>query len=264
MIHSSKRSQTTIFIILAILITIAIIIFSFVQTTTKKQDLGREYFEQQGLNPSIINIQNFIVDCLEETSKDSLVRIGIQGGYNNKPDYYFDMEWAFIPYYYHEGLILNPSKSKIEEELSSYINDNIESCIDEIKFQNFQLSYSQPTTKTEIKPSEAKFTSQLSFKIEHEGNTIDFELNQHTITINSPLNEILEVSDFITESHKQDPNLMCINCIAELAKERELYVDFIAIEQDTTLVMIIENRTMPEPYLFEFLNKYDLDKTQNG
>jgi len=78
--------------------------------------------------------------------------------------------------------------------------------------------------------------------------------------MNSSLNEIIEVADFITESHTSNPDLMCINCITELAKERKLYVDFIAFEEDTTLVMILENRTMEQPYVFEFLNKYTGDE----
>lgn len=251
-----KSAQATIFIILAILILIIVIVI-FIKTSSQKQDIGRKYFEQKGLQPSINNIQNFIVDCLEETSKQAITTIGIQGGYFNKPDYYFDMEWAFIPYYYYQGLIIMPEKTKIENELSSYINSNIESCIDEIKFQNFQLTYSKPNTKTSINKGYTSFATQLPVKIEHGGNTIDFNLDQHITTINSSLYEIIEVADYITNSHKENPELMCINCIAELAKEKQLYVDFIAIEKDTALVMILENRTMEEPYIFQFMNKYN-------
>ena len=251
-----KSAQITIFIILAILILVIIIVI-FIKTSSQKQNIGRKYFEQEGLQPSIINIQNFIVDCLEETSKQAIITIGIQGGYSNKPDYYFDMEWAFIPYYYYQGLILMPEKTKIESELSSYVNSNIESCIDEIKFKNFLLTYSKPITKITINKGYTLFTTQLPVKIEHERNTIDFNLDQHSISINSSLYEIIEVADYITNSHKENPELMCINCITELARERQLYVDFIAIEKDTALVMILENRTMETPYIFQFLNKYE-------
>ena len=151
-----------------------------------------------------------------------------------------------------------PTKLTIQKELSSYVDENIESCLNDINFQNFQLRYSQPKTKATIKPSSLTFNTNLPVIIEHEGNTINFDLNQHPVTLNSSLSEILEITDFITESHKQDPNMICINCVAELAKERNLYVDFIAFQEDTTLVMILENRTMEEPYLFEFLNKYEL------
>ncbi len=254
----SKTSQTTIFIILAIMI-LTIAIFFYVKTYSQKQDLGREYFEKNRLQPSIKNIQNFIIDCHEETSKQSLITIGIQGGYFNKPKYYFDMKNNFIPYYYYEGQILMPSKTIIENELSNYIDNNIESCLDKIRFQNFQLEYSKPKTETMIAPGKATFTTNLPVKIKHEENKIDFELDKYPLELNSSLYEIIEVSEYITNSHKENPELMCVNCIAEMSKERQLYVDFIAFQDDTTLVMLLENRTMSEPYIFEFLNKYKIE-----
>jgi len=252
MIQLSKRSQTTVFIVLSILIVISIIIFFSVKQSSTKENLGRKYFEQQGLTPSINNIQDFIVDCLEITSKDSLVTIGIQGGYHNKPEYYFDIEWAFIPYYYYQGLLLMPTKQTIETQLSLYVDEKIESCLNQINFQNFKLEYQKPKTKTSILPLEATFNTNLPITIDHKGEVTNFQLNDHPITLESSLNEIIEVAEFITESHTSDPDLMCINCILELAKERELVVDFISFSEDTTLVMILENRTMEEPYIFEF------------
>lgn len=249
-----KKGQTTIFIILTIVIVIIIALFFFLRGTT--EDRGRDYFVEQGLQPSINNVQNFIVDCLETNAKDALIKIGIQGGYFNKPSNFFDMQWAFIPYYYDQGTFLQPTQQQIETGLSDYVDSNMEKCLSKIEFQNLELKYQASSTKATIQPSFVRFTSELPTIIEHEGNTVTFDLDQHPVAINSSLKEIIEVATFITNSHKENPDLMCINCITELAKERKLYVDFIAFEEDTTLVMILENRTMEHPYIFEFLNRY--------
>ena len=252
-----KKGQTTIIIILAIVIIIIIAVFFFLKGTT--EDRGRDYFIEQGLQPSINNVQNFIVDCLETNAKDALIKIGIQGGYFNKPSNFFDMQWAFIPYYYDQGTFLQPTQQQIETELSNYVDSNMEKCLSKIEFQNIELRYQPSSTKATIQPSFVRFTSELPTVIEHEGNTVTFDLDQHPVVINSSLKEIIEVATFITNSHKENPDLMCINCITELAKERKLYVDFIAFEEDTTLVMILENRTMEHPYIFEFLNRYNIN-----
>ena len=252
-----KKGQTTIFIILAIVIIIIIAVFFFLKDTT--EDRGRDYFVEQGLQPSINNVQNFIVDCLETNAKDALIKIGIQGGYFNKPSNFFDMQWAFIPYYYDQGTFLQPTQQQIETELSNYVDSNMEKCLSKIEFQNLELKYQASSTKATIQPSFVRFTSELPTVIEYEGNTVTFDLDQHPVAINSSLKEIIEVATFITNSHKENPDLMCINCITELAKERKLYVDFIAFEEDTTLVMILENRTMEHPYIFEFLNRYNIN-----
>ena len=122
-----KKGQVTIFIILAIVFVTIIGLILFINSGAEKERQGREYFKQQGIKPSLANIQDFIVECHEEVSRTGLKRIGIQGGYHKRPDYYFDMDWAFIPYYYHEGLILMPTMERIEVELSSYVDDKINS-----------------------------------------------------------------------------------------------------------------------------------------
>ncbi len=68
----SKRSQTTIFIIIAIIIVATILLLIFLRFNSDKEELSREEFLSQGIEPSINNIQSFIIDCLEETSLDGL------------------------------------------------------------------------------------------------------------------------------------------------------------------------------------------------
>ena len=257
----NTKSQVTIFIIIAIIIIIFLAFF-FLKKTEKKQ-IGQDldYFKRHGIQPSVENIQTFIIDCYEETSKHALKKIGFQGGYYNKPDYYYEMDWAFIPYYYYQGLQLMPNKKTIESELSSYVDNNLGSCVNEIQFPNFNLEYQQPSTQTSIKSESVKLNTNLPLSIDYKGTITTFQLRQHPLTLKSSLNDIIEIADFITNSHTENPDLMCINCISELAEQKELYVDFISLETDTTLVMILENRAMDKPYIFEFLNKYTIKAT---
>ena len=254
----SKRSQTTIFIIIAIIVIATILLLIFLRFNSEKEELSREEFLSQGLEPSINNIQSFIIDCLEETSLDALELIGIQGGYHKKPQLFYDLQWAFIPYYYHQGQYLQPTNREVENQLSSYINEALEFCIDEIKFRNFRITYSQPTTQSSIQKNKVTLTTTLSTSIEHDGSTTNFQLDNHPVTINSTLFDMLEVATYITQSHQEDKDFICINCLTQLTKEKNLFVDFIAFEPDSTLIMLLENSTQPEPYIFQFLNKYEL------
>jgi len=254
-----KKGQVSVFIIVAVLIVAGLMVFLFLKGGFQKEELGREDFIQKGLQPSLKNIQNFILECHEEVSREGLDHIGIRGGYYERPDYYFEMDWAFIPYYYHNGLILKPTNSKIESELSSYVDDNLNTCLDKIKFLNFNLDYDKSETKVRIDKKKVLLNTNLPVKIEHEEGVLDFKLSEYELKIESYLNEMLEVAEYITESHKKDSELMCINCIAELVKERDIYIDFISIGDDSTLVMLLENKTRAEPYFFQFINKYNLE-----
>ena len=151
-----------------------------------------------------------------------------------------------------------PEIKEIESEISNYVDDNINNCFEKINFKNFDLEYGDSETRTRIDKKKVVINTKLSVKVEHEGEITDFRLSEYELSIESYLNEIYEVADFITESHKKNPELMCINCIIELAKERDIYVDFISISDDSTLVMLLENKTTEKPYIFQFINKYNI------
>ena len=216
-----------------------------------------EYFNP--LKPQINQIQESILNCIDISTKDSLVIIGIQGGYYNEPSEFFDLGWAFIPYYYNQGAFLMPSKKEISTELESYVNDNFKYCLDEIDVGDFSIDYKTPKTSATINKASVSFTVNSPITIEREGHKLKFETKEHSVEQTSKLYEIIEIADYITESHKEDPDMICINCVAEMARERDVYVDMLDFDETTTQIIISENKTSEEPYIFEFLNKYTVE-----
>ena len=260
-----KRGQISLFVIIAVIIIAIVSLIVFMNYSKSRSNINKEYFIEKGIEPSLNNMQEFSIDCLEETSLKALETTGIQGGYYNKPEKYYDLEWAFVPYYFYKGEILMPSKEKIQNELSNFVDDKLLVCIDELNenFKTFKISYSNPSTKTNILENKVTFTTNLDLTIDNKGKTTLFSLNKHLVEIESSLNDILKIAEYITESHKEDKDFICINFLFQLSKEKNVYVDFIAFEPDSTLVMIIENQTQPEPYIFQFLNKYEIVENTN-
>lgn len=256
-----KKAQISVFIIVAIVVVAVIGIVIYLGGSSTISDADKAFFSQQNIKPEVDNIRNSILSCADETTKDSLRVIGIQGGYYKEPKDYYDVGDYFIPYYYNEGEFLMPSKKEIERQLEDYVDNNLRYCLDELNFNNFKLKYRIPETNTRIsEKEEVIFTIDLPIIIEREGKRMLLELNELPVSQESYLYRILEVAKYITDSHKDDPDMICINCVADMAFRRELYVDFIEFRGDTeTLVMITENKTMTEPYVFEFLNKYSVE-----
>ena len=121
------KAQTSTFIIIAIVIVVVIGIGGYTYLENKRADEDRAFFNSLENKPTLDNIQLGIQNCLEVVAKDSLDTIGIQGGLYDKPlssADYFDLEWAFIPYYYNQGEFLMPSQSKIENKEFIIINKN--------------------------------------------------------------------------------------------------------------------------------------------
>lgn len=253
-----KKAQTTVFIIIAIMIVIAIALTIYF--TNQKKQASEEYFLQESIKPGLTAVQSGIIECAKETSKKALETIGLQGGYyknlKKEPIKSAELETLFIPYYYYQGQYLMPPKEIIENQLSLYVDDNLENCINEIKQPDFNLLYRKPITLTKINEKNVAFTISQNIRIEKSGYTTTYELKDHKVIINSELDGILNLASFLTESHKQDSEMYCISCVHELADEDNLYIDTLTFGENEMLVIISENHTSSDPYLFEFLNKY--------
>ncbi|MBT4165497.1 hypothetical protein HOE04_00475 [archaeon] len=255
-----KRGQVAIFIILALVVIGATAGIIYVKTSDKTSKQDREFFASLENKPSLNSIQSSIIDCSEETSKQALDTIAIQGGYYTKPENSLELSTSFIPYYYNQGTITQPSKTKIESELSSYINENLKECINQININDFKINQKSPETTTTINKENIQFTIDSPITIEKQDHKIIYELEDSPVTINSELNSIIELAEYITQSHNQDPAMYCISCVADMAEENDLYLDLIPMADQTSLLIISENHTSSEPYSFAFLNKYTGDE----
>jgi hypothetical protein len=253
-----KKGQTTIFIIIAIVAVAAIVGVTLLTQSSSKSNIENA-FANLGISEQASVVENSIINCLKESAKDSLDIIGLQGGLYERPEKLEDFGFIFIPYYYYQGEYYQPSKTKIEEQINKMLNEILPFCIDNLYIDNdFTLKQKDTNSNIRIKSNEVSFMTDLTISISKDQTTTEFQLISHPITIQSKLNEIIEVSTFITDSHKDDPDLICLSCVADMAEERNLYVEFTDFENvnPTTLVIITENSTSEEVYIFEFLNGY--------
>jgi len=218
----SKYAQTTIFIILAIIIVLLIAIASYFAYLNKQGDLDRKFFSSTQIKPSLNSLELSILDCNEDISIQALNLIALQGGYYNKPSsQYLELGNIFIPYYYNQKTINYPSKQQVELELSNYVDDKLTNCINNINRQGFELIYKKPITTTSIKQDNVEFNTNLRITITKDNHNIDYQLSDHLISITSELSSILELAEFYTLSHSEDSEMYCITCISDMADKKQ-------------------------------------------
>jgi len=253
-----KRGQITVFIITAIIIIAALILFGIFFLDNK----DNEYFESPGVKPLYNNVYISILDCYEASILSGLDYLGLQGGYfKDVPIGVEFEEGVVVPYYYFEGEIEIPSLSDIEKNLEDYSDETLQFCLDEINgYENFELNnYKNLKSDVLINNRDIEVKTQGNIKIQREGKSINFKLSDHPIEVPSKLKDIHEVAKFITESHEINSAMYCISCVSEIAQEKDVYVDF-SHNGLNTLVTISENITSSEPYYFRFINKYTGDE----
>jgi len=247
------KSQVSVFVIIAVVIILGLGIFYFLKSGFGLSKDER-YFYSPEIKPKFDNLRSSISDCLEQTTSDALDLIGFQGGYYKKPQEYMDLDYFFIPYYYKEGKILMPTKEKIEEEISNYVDDNLKICVNNAS-QDFFVNLDSSKTKTTINKGEVVFNINGDVRVEKEGKSTIIKLDKNPLSHRSKLYDILEISEYISYSHKDDPKMICITCVADMAKERDVFVEMYNVKDSIVLVELYENLTS-ENYVFEFLNKY--------
>jgi hypothetical protein len=253
----SKRSQVTILIILAIVVIVGVAVYLSLSNQSSTINL-QSAFSKLNIDSQVGVVESSIINCLELTAKDADDLIGIQGGYYKDPGRSVDLGFSFIPYYYDQGTILQPTTDTIQNQLNLYIEENLGECIDSLNFEGFSIKHDSTESDSIIKNKEINFKIGLSMNIQKDDSTTDFSIKNHPLTIKSPLGDVIEIATYITESHKEDSELICISCVSDLAEEKNLFVDLTDFDQEipTTLVVITEVREGSTPYIFEFLNRY--------
>lgn len=255
----TKKGQLTLFILVAVIIVVGIVGTVFFVSQSGKTKATDVYFQEAAVAAQVDVIKVYIEDCIESVTKESLILVAVQGGYYTPPSRKFSYAPVFFPYYYYEGQIVFPTLSKIESELERSTNNKIIDCLDDADHESFELNYNRAETEVSITKDNAYFKIDLPIKIEQEGHTMTLELEDFSINHNSSLYEMYEVAEYITQSHKEDPEYYCISCVAEMARQRDLFVYvFPQIANElVTGIMIYENKSqIADPYSFVFFNKY--------
>jgi len=255
---ANKRGQLMLFVSFAIVIVVVVISLFFFFGSKNLDELDSGYLTEKGFSSESENINDYIDYCVEYTAKNALILIAFQGGYYDAPSKHHASGPIFFPYYYYEGQINLPSLKFIEGELGAYVDDAIVNCIDE-SFTKHSLEFDDPETIVKISDDNVYFETDMTVTLESDVDTVRVDVEDYSIDLNSSLYDIYEVAEFFVESHGDDPEYYCINCIANMLDDRQLYGYLFpnVIEDGVTGFMIYENRTeIGLPYVYIFLNKY--------
>ena len=75
-----KKSQITVFVLLAVLILAVVIFIIFSRTRIATKESGAEVSVSQNLPDAVQQVETFVTSCLDDISKDALILAGRQAG----------------------------------------------------------------------------------------------------------------------------------------------------------------------------------------
>lgn len=203
----SKRSQLTIFIIVAIVIVGVIILFFTLRG-------GIERPIPQELEP----IYNYYLSCMESELFNGISILGQQGGYIDPPEFSsgseympFSSELNFlgigVPYWYYisgNGVEREqiPSKEKMEAELEDFLEQRFFCDFSGFEEGGFGIDYGELEVRSDIKDNrvDINIAQDLTFNF---GDT-SWTGKTHTISMDSRLGKFYDLAEKIYLKNKDE------------------------------------------------------------
>ena len=210
MLIANSRAQVAIFMIIAVFIILAGLLYFYYQKTF----VGKEV---EAVQPEIGPIKQYVENCIKEISEDGLQRIGLTGGYINIPSGINDNPKNYlapltnpafkIPYWWHDGISSVPSEGFINQQLRSHIKNELKGCIN--NFEPFAERFDIKEVKdaaVDVKFNDNDVTISLDYPLEISAKYSDFMAARQKFAYISPVRfrKVYELAKLLMEREDKD------------------------------------------------------------
>jgi hypothetical protein len=240
-----KRGQVTLYAIIAILLVVAVGILVY----TQRQNLGLSY-----IPVDVRPVNDAIVNCLTSTSENGIYLIGMQGGYINLPSKVFETNLSFVGYGYYTGQKLLPPLIEIQNELDNYIELMLPKCFDTEKFNDFEFSFGEISSKSEIMEDFISINVQWPVTAKR---TSQYNLNKFSAKISTRLGKIYNITDTIISKEIENPEMIDLEYLISIHDKEDISIDFFSYP-DTIVYSLYDPKSIinQRPFIFLFANKF--------
>lgn len=209
---SKRRGQTTVFIIVAILVVAGVVLFF----SLKGNSSVNEEDNRKVSNLGVENIGPYVQKCLDDSSEEVVSELVFSGGHHFPPE---NSSISGIPYYMRNNITSIPSMSLIEEEISSGITTEMYICTAGI--ENISSDYSVSTGRispnTNISEKEIYIRLKYPITLSKNGTTSKLEEFESSLKINLP--KLHESASKIAKSSHEN---ICFTCATRISNNNNL------------------------------------------
>lgn len=243
---SAKKSQMSLIILAAIFIVIIAAFIFYIAYYFKQSPIEPLAFEK-------LSIENYINNCVKKTGEEGLKLLGIQGGSIILADYLQTPNFG-ISYLYHNGNKV-PSIEKMQNELSSYMNNNLNVCLKDLndfKAQGWNVEKGVVSTAASINELDVLFEVNYPMKIASKGNTLNFEV--FASKINVRLKYIYNLVTSIVDLNSKIPRSVDRTALSNYD------VDITVFPYEHSMIYVIDDSKssiLKQPYRFMFAMKFE-------
>lgn len=199
----SKKGQITIFIAIGLIIVILAGFMFYVQSLTFDRDDTIPEFQTP--------VQRFVSQCLADTARDAIVRLGMQGGYIDLPESTYRNPRSYIqelsggprtPLWLYNGQMIIPSERSVEGQISEYVNQNIGFCLQGLGFEEGIRNISiTGTPVSSVMLTQTDVVVELNYTVSAVEDGSFSSYDRFATRVPVALRDILAAAAFMTEEH---------------------------------------------------------------
>lgn len=206
MIPIKKKAQISVFIILGLIVLLSVMLFIYFKMTfaIKEPDLIPEE-----LKP----IKRFIEECMTQSAEEAVRMIGMQGGYikiplniDFNPSRYVNPDklgLVKIPFWFYKGNRYSPSITSVQRELSKYVEENTEACInnfDAFKEQYKIVELDKMKVSTFLNKEDISLMMEYPVRVNYRANNTYTLLERFSAKVEVRLRKIIEMANKLLDS----------------------------------------------------------------
>lgn len=263
-----NKGQISYFMLIVIVIGT---IFSFFFYLNAEEAKTPEIEKVSSFTLDAKSVKIFVESCMEVIGKTGLSFIGLQGGYYKTESLrsinYFG---GRVPFYFYLGEELMPSKQFIENEFSSFMIDNLNSCVDDFsvfKEQGFTVETTLLNVSSIIRENDVLV--KINYPVALQKGEIKWSVSDFSAKIPSRLDDMYGVILDLMEEQNEESNFVLLHKIIDLGLENRLTweldyrgntVVYLLIDELPNFAEFPSNKTeikIEEPKIFSFAIRYD-------
>lgn len=239
-----KKSQVTLFVIIAIVAVTAIGVILYGRAIVEK-------VREAGMPEQAKLAKRAIDDCVESSSKISLGIVSLQGGYID-PENYIQNGILKVGCWYDNG-DTSPSIENIENELAELTCLAAEDCIN-LEEQGIEAEYEKCEANVDVTDDYIKF--DVNYPIVINAADESYEFKEYSTDIDVKLTKVYDVAQMIAAEHGNKPDAVCMTCMADIGAENDVFIDAAATKEGLIVTITDEESTIGNStYKFSFALK---------
>jgi hypothetical protein len=243
----NKLSQITPFIIIGLVLLAGITVALIVR---ENGSIDKKVIVPVDIDP----VYSYVDDCVKKTLVNGIDYVSQKGGYYYTSDHAIDME---IAYYLYKNQNYMPSKETMEIELASYINSELQFCLNEFYDLN-DFTIEGGEVSSIVKIEDDKVLLKMNYPLSITKGEKTYTLDEFESSYKVRLGVVYNVAKQIIDDQIKNTEIICIGCLYDLGVKNDVFIKSVDYQGDMIYTITDENSKVNDKALvFNFVNKYN-------